>query len=56
LRASQKYEDGWFFGYAVVEVHGTNIDFQIEELKPPHGQGRVTKPIDWGMLGLAVHR
>lgn len=56
LRASRKYEDGWFFGYAVVEVHGTNIDFQIEELKPPHGQGRVTKPIDWGMLGLAVHR
>jgi hypothetical protein len=55
LRASQKYEDGWFFGHALVEVHGTDIDFKIEELKPPHGQGRVTKPIDWGMLGLAVH-
>lgn len=54
LRASRKYEDGWFFGHALVVVHGTDIDFQIEELKPPHGQGRVTKAMDWGMLGLAV--
>ncbi len=52
LRASRKYQDGWFFGYALVEVHGTGINFQIEELKPPHGQGRVTQPADWGMLGL----
>jgi Icc protein len=54
LRASRKYEDGWFFGHALVEVHGTDINFQIEELKAPHGQGRVTTPMDWGMLGLAV--
>jgi Icc protein len=51
LRASEEYADGWFFGHALVAVHGTDIDFQIEELKPPHGQGRVTKPTDWGMLG-----
>jgi hypothetical protein len=55
LRASGKYADGWFFGHALVEVRGKDIDFQIEELKAPHGQGRVTKPVDWGMLGLAVH-
>jgi Icc protein len=54
LRASRKYQDGWFFGHAQVEVHGTEISFQVEELKPPQGQGRVTKPADWGMLGLAV--
>ena len=54
LRASRKYQDGWFFGQALVEVHGTDINFQIEELKPPYGQGRVTKPSDWGMLGLVV--
>jgi Icc protein len=52
LRASRRYEDGWFFGHALVEVHGTDINFQIEELTSPHGQGRVTKPMDWGMLGL----
>jgi predicted phosphodiesterase len=54
LRVSRKYEDGWFFGHALVEVHGTDINFQIEELTPPHGQGRVTKPMDWGMHGLVV--
>jgi Icc protein len=52
LRASGNYQDGWFFGRALVEGHGTGINFHIEELKPPHGQGRVTKPMDWGMLGL----
>ena len=52
LRASGKYQDGWFFGHAVVEVKGKEIEFQIEEAKPPHGQGRITKLADWGMLGL----
>jgi len=52
LRASGEYADGWFFGHALVTVHGADIDFQIEELKPPYGQGRATKPTDWGMLGL----
>jgi predicted phosphodiesterase len=54
LRLTNKYEDGWFFGHARVAVSGREIEFQIEELKPPHGQGRVTKAKDWGMAGLVV--
>ena len=54
LRVSKKYEDGWFFGYTLVEVNGTGVTFQIKELKPPHGEGRVTKLEDWGMAGLGV--
>ncbi len=52
LRLTNRYEDGWFFGHARVAVAGRDIDFQIEELKPPHGQGRVTKANAWGMAGL----
>jgi 3',5'-cyclic-AMP phosphodiesterase len=52
LRLSQAYEDGWFFGYAQVKVSGRDVDIQIEELKPPHGHGRITKATDWGMVGL----
>jgi hypothetical protein len=55
LRNSGQYEDGWFFGHTQVEVRGTDVSFQIEELKAPHGQGRVSKPGDWTLLGLA-HR
>jgi Icc protein len=54
LRSSEKYAEGRFFGHALVAVRGTDIDFQIEELKPPHGHGQVTKPTDWDMLGLVV--
>lgn len=56
LRASGEYKDGWFFGHALVEVNGTKADFKIEELKAPHGQGRVTELADWGMLGLEAGR
>ena len=52
LRLSGLYQDGWFFGHALVEVHGQSIDFQIREAGPPHGQGRMTKLSDWGMAGL----
>jgi 3',5'-cyclic-AMP phosphodiesterase len=52
LRLSGVYEDGWFFGHALVEVHGKNIDFQVKELSTPHGDGRITKLTDWGMAGL----
>jgi predicted phosphodiesterase len=52
LRASGQYGDGWFFGHALVEVNAAKVDFKIEELKPPRGQGRVTRLTDWGMLGL----
>ena len=55
LRASEKYEDGWFFGQTVIEVHGQGASFQIKELKAPLGQGRVSSPKDWGVLGLS-HR
>jgi Icc protein len=51
LRASSAYEDGWFFGYTVADVQGTAVKFQIKELPPPHGKGRVTQLSDWGMLG-----
>jgi predicted phosphodiesterase len=51
LRASGSYDDGWFFGYAVVEVRGGAVTFQIRELPAPYGKGRVTSLADWGMLG-----
>lgn len=54
LRASEKYEDGWLFAQTLVDVRGQAVSFQIEELKPPHGQGRVTSLKDWGMLGLSA--
>ena len=52
LRASEKYEDGWFFGYTVVTIDGRDVKFEIKELGPPHGKGRVTGLADWGLLGL----
>jgi 3',5'-cyclic-AMP phosphodiesterase len=52
LRASGQYGDGWFFGYAFLAVKGMNVDFRIQELIPPYGQGRMTKLADWGLLGL----
>jgi 3',5'-cyclic-AMP phosphodiesterase len=47
LRASGKYADGWFFGYAVVDVSGKGVDFRIHELG-----GRSTALNDWGKAGL----
>ena len=52
LRASGKYEDGWFFAYTVAEVSGETVAFRVHELKPPNGQGRVTALEDWGRAGL----
>jgi 3',5'-cyclic-AMP phosphodiesterase len=52
LRLSKAYEAGWFFGYSRVQVKGHDIDFQINELKPPRGLGRITNARDWGMAGL----
>jgi hypothetical protein len=52
LRLSGVYEDGWFFGHALVEVHAKSMDFQIREAGPPRGEGRITKLTDWGMAGL----
>jgi predicted phosphodiesterase len=51
LRGTEQYRDGWFFGDAVVGVHGRAVDFHIKELKPPQGQGRVTELKDWRRAG-----
>jgi predicted MPP superfamily phosphohydrolase len=47
LRSSGKYEDGWFFGYASVDVRGTAVAIQIHELN-----GRTTPLEAWGPAGL----
>jgi predicted phosphodiesterase len=52
LRLSRAYEDGWFFGHALVEVNGKSVEFQFKELGPPYGKGRITKLADWGVAGL----
>jgi 3',5'-cyclic-AMP phosphodiesterase len=52
LRLSKKYEDGWFFAYGLVAVSDKSVSFQIKELKPPYGKGRVTAIRDWGSAGL----
>jgi predicted phosphodiesterase len=56
LRASKKYEDGWFFEHTRVDVSGSDVHFEIHELRPPYGQGRVTELRDWGIAGLANKR
>jgi Icc protein len=52
LRASRKYEDGWFFGYVVVEVSRRQVQFHIHELMAPFGLGRVSDLKQWGKSGL----
>ncbi len=52
LRASGKYEDGWFFGYTVVTVRGAEVNFEVRELPGPHGEGRVSGLGAWGIAGL----
>jgi 3',5'-cyclic-AMP phosphodiesterase len=52
LRLSARYEDGWFFGHTLVSVHGAAVEFQVREVQPPFGQGRVTTLDDWGPAGL----
>jgi Icc protein len=49
LRASKKYEDGWFFAHTSVEVSNTEVNFQIKEIKPA---SRTSTPSDWGPSGL----
>jgi UDP-2,3-diacylglucosamine pyrophosphatase LpxH len=51
LRGTMQYRDGWFFGYALVNVRGQSVDFHIKELKPPTGEGRVTELKDWRKAG-----
>jgi hypothetical protein len=54
LRASGRYEDGWFFPHALLEVDAQKVTFRIHETAGPRGKGRVTDLSDWGMTGLAV--
>jgi len=54
LRPAQApYEGGWFFGHALATVRASKVKLQFEELKAPLGQGRVSTPEEWGMLGAA---
>lgn len=55
LRGTKRYEDGWFFAHTVVEVDGNQIHFQVKELLPPLGKGRITTPDAWGASGLLHH-
>jgi 3',5'-cyclic-AMP phosphodiesterase len=52
LRASKRYQDGWFFAHTLVAVHGTAAEFSIQEVSAPFGQGRKSHPADWGSAGL----
>ena len=52
LRASKRYEDGWFFAHTLVTVSGREIKMKIEETGAPVGQSRVTSPAEWGAAGL----
>ena len=52
LRNDKSYAHGWLFQHTDVTVSGKSAEFKIEELGPPHGQGRVTTPADWGAAGL----
>jgi predicted phosphodiesterase len=52
LRASKRYEDGWFFGHTLVEDVGSALRFTIEEVRAPFGEGRITQQQDWGVAGL----
>lgn len=49
LRGSERYEDGWFFGYAAVRVRGNEVEFHIKELS-----GRISAPRDWRKVGAKV--
>lgn len=52
LRGTGKYEDGWFFAHALVDVDASGAHFQIKEIEPA---ARITTPDDWGASGL-LHR
>lgn len=47
LRGTSKYEDGWFFGYALVEVKGSAVEFRVHDLN-----GKVMELNAWGPAGM----
>jgi len=52
LRATEKYGDGWFFGYATVTADRNQTAFRIHELGSDGRPGRVTALNAWGPAGL----
>jgi Icc protein len=50
LRASKKYEDGWFFAHTRVDVNGAEVHFQIKQIAPA---SHITTLKEWGASGLA---
>jgi hypothetical protein len=52
LRASGKYEDGWFYGYIAATVSNNKVSFEVKELPSPNGEGRVTPLSAWTAAGL----
>jgi 3',5'-cyclic-AMP phosphodiesterase len=52
LRGAGKYENGWFFGYTIVDVKGSDVEFHVHELNEPFGKGRTTSLDDWGKAGI----
>ena len=48
LRSSAKYQEGWFFGYLMATVRGTDVSFEVRELPAPNGEGHVTPLTAWG--------
>lgn len=51
LRGSERYEDGWFFGYALADVRGNEVGIQIKELG-----GRASALKDWRKVGAKTAR
>jgi hypothetical protein len=47
LRDTGKYDDGWFFGYDVVEADAKGAAIQVKELG-----GRTTNLNNWGVAGI----
>jgi predicted phosphodiesterase len=47
LRDTGKYEDGWFFGYAVADVTPQGVTIRFKQLDGP-----TTNLSDWGIAGL----
>jgi predicted phosphodiesterase len=52
LREDKSYAHGWFFQHTLVHVRGNGVGMEIKELQKPFGEGRITKPSDWGAAGL----
>jgi hypothetical protein len=51
LRASMKYEDGWFYGFTQFDVTPAGVSVRIQELGAPYGKGRSSALTEWGKGG-----